>query len=119
MLASIAIAGACLTNLAVDASELLFGSELNKPEPDLAASLVVAAVGLGALVLNLLAAVAFCVWIHRAASNLPALGRYGMKFTPGWCVGWFFIPFANLVKPFQAVKELWRASHPNPELHGT
>ena len=33
-----------------------------------------------------------------------------MTFTPGWCIGWFFIPIANLFKPFQAVREIWKAS---------
>ena len=34
----------------------------------------------------------------------------GLRFTPGWAVGWWFVPFANLVKPFQAMRELWKAS---------
>jgi hypothetical protein len=33
-----------------------------------------------------------------------------MTFTPGWSVGWFFIPIANLWKPYQAVKEIWEVS---------
>jgi hypothetical protein len=35
-----------------------------------------------------------------------------LRFTPGWAVGWWFVPFANLVKPFQTVRELWKASDP-------
>lgn len=34
-----------------------------------------------------------------------------MTISPGWSVGWFFVPFANLVKPYEGVKETWRASH--------
>ncbi len=56
--------------------------------------------------------VAVCVWTYRAAANLRGLGRYGMANTPGWCVGWYFVPFANLVKPVQAMSEIWRASDP-------
>ena len=33
-----------------------------------------------------------------------------MGFSPGWAVGWYFIPFANLWKPYQAMKEIWQAS---------
>jgi hypothetical protein len=51
-----------------------------------------------------------CVWTYRAAANLRGLGRWGMTNTPGWCVGWYFVPFANLVKPVQALSEIWRAS---------
>ena len=56
--------------------------------------------------------VLFCVWVYRANKNARALGAQGMEFTPGWCVGWFFVPFANLVKPFQAVREIHQASDP-------
>jgi hypothetical protein len=34
-----------------------------------------------------------------------------MTFTPGWSVGWFFVPFLNLVRPYRAMKEIWQASH--------
>ena len=91
---------------------LAFGSELKSDDPALGPALVVAAAGLGLLVAHLLAAVTFSIWVHRAAKNLRGLGRRGLRFTPGWCVGWFFVPFANLVKPLQAVQEVWRASGP-------
>ena len=39
-----------------------------------------------------------------------ALGSPGLRFTPGWAVGWYFVPIANLWKPYQAMKEIWRAS---------
>lgn len=49
-------------------------------------------------------------WIHRANWNARALGAHGMRFTPGWSVGWYFVPIANLWKPFQAMKDIWTAS---------
>src|SRR5687768_18560933 len=39
------------------------------------------------------------LWIHRAHANLTEVGHDSLEFTPGWAVGWYFIPFANLVKP--------------------
>jgi hypothetical protein len=48
--------------------------------------------------------------IYRADANLHARNVAGLEFTPGWCVGWFFIPIAMLWKPYQAVKEIWTAS---------
>ena len=51
------------------------------------------------------------MWIYRAHANLRDAGIDGLEFTPGWAVGWYFIPFANLFKPFQAMRELWAASH--------
>lgn len=50
------------------------------------------------------------VWIYRAHRNLRLLQIPELKFTPGWAVGWFFVPFANMVKPYQAMRELWKAS---------
>lgn len=52
----------------------------------------------------------FALWIYRANANVRQLGARGMKFTPGWSVGWYFIPFFNLVRPYQAMKEIWCAS---------
>ncbi|MDM7924087.1 MAG: DUF4328 domain-containing protein [Pyrinomonadaceae bacterium] len=57
--------------------------------------------------------VGFLMWLYRAHSNLPALQAQHTSFTPGWAVGWWFIPFANLVKPFQAVREVWAESDPD------
>jgi hypothetical protein len=48
-------------------------------------------------------------WIYRANANAHCLST-DMTISPGWAVGWFFIPFANLVMPYQAMKEAWRES---------
>jgi hypothetical protein len=58
--------------------------------------------------------VAFLVWLHRAARNLPALGNPKSKIehSPGWAVGSFFVPFVNLVVPYKAVREIWVKSDP-------
>lgn len=59
--------------------------------------------------------VMFLVWIHRAHSNLEPLQARDLQFTPGWAVGWWFIPFANLVKPFQVMREVWSESDPDAD----
>jgi hypothetical protein len=51
------------------------------------------------------------LWIYRAHANLTAADIDGLEYTPGWSVGWFFVPIANLFKPFGAMRELWNASH--------
>jgi hypothetical protein len=55
------------------------------------------------------AVVSLC-WLHRARGNLDDLGAEDLRFTPGWTVGWFFVPVMHFFRPFQAVSELWRAS---------
>ena len=54
--------------------------------------------------------VTFLVWLHRASRNLHLLSGRQMRFTPGWAVGWWFIPFANLVMPYKVVRESGRSS---------
>ena len=52
----------------------------------------------------------FSVWIYRAAANVRALGARGVTITPGWAVGWFFVPIANLFMTFRAMREIFMAS---------
>lgn len=49
-------------------------------------------------------------WIYRSSYNLRPLGAENLTTSPGWAVGWFFIPFMNLYKPFVVMKEIWKAS---------
>ena len=49
-------------------------------------------------------------WIYRTNANAHSFSD-AVSITPGWAIGWFFVPFANLVKPYQGVKETWQASH--------
>lgn len=53
----------------------------------------------------------FLNWIFRTSTNLHALSNESMEYTPGWSVGWFFVPFLNLIKPYQAMKEIWEVVH--------
>ncbi len=84
-------------------------------DESLASLLTTVVFGIGAL-LALIAIwigsiVVFLVWLNRAAWNIRALIPGGaFQFTPGWCVGWWFVPFANLLKPYQAVTEVAKAS---------
>ena len=54
--------------------------------------------------------VLFAMWIYRANFNARQLGAQGMKFSPGWSVGYYFIPILWFWKPYQAMKEIWCAS---------
>ena len=56
----------------------------------------------------------FCVWLYRAHGNLTAFGtpRNGLEYSSGLAVGSFFIPFANLIIPYRAVREVWQKSIP-------
>jgi hypothetical protein len=61
-------------------------------------------------VTQLVLVVLFIIWMFRAAKNNEALGRTGARFGPGWSIGAWFIPFANLVIPVLIMQDLWRGS---------
>jgi len=54
--------------------------------------------------------IAFLKWIRRANLNCHGFGAQGMEFTPGWSIGYYFIPFVSLYKPYRAMKEIWKVS---------
>ncbi len=108
-LGNYAAAGVC----AVAAYEILF----------LAAALLVfvsgsvgAAIALGFAYLLLFVVLAFAgipfiIWFHRAYKSLRPRG-VETRFTPGWAIGCWFIPFANWVLPGMIGDEIWRAGRP-------
>jgi len=51
-------------------------------------------------------AIAFLGWLSRSVDNVPALGGGRPSVTPRWSIGWWFIPFVNLVKPYQIVRDV-------------
>jgi len=58
----------------------------------------------------ILSLIPYSLWVHRANKNCHALGAEGMKHTPGWAVGWTFIPIANVIKPYMILDEIWKTS---------
>lgn len=80
-------------------------------------------VGVLSLAVSLGTGVVFLIWFHRAHANLPALGGRRLKYSPGWAVGGFFVPFLNFVRPAQVMTEIWHGSDPeglerDTALHG-
>lgn len=65
---------------------------------------------LAMMAIALINAILVLTWIQHANHNARHLGATDMKYTPGWAVGWFFVPIAWFWKPYQAMKEIWRAS---------
>lgn len=77
--------------------------------------LMIGLIALARLPLYLFTIVTFLIWLNRSYKNLPHLKSENGEFSSGWAVGWWFIPLANLVKPFQVVRELWNRSDPEFE----
>jgi hypothetical protein len=70
-------------------------------------------INLARLALYVVTVVTFGRWIVRANGNVRALGADGLPTTPGWAVGYFFVPILNLWRPYQAMRDVSRASR-NP-----
>lgn len=86
--------------LDVDLSEIMLPSDI-----------LILILALVQIVLGIVVAFTFLRWIYISNKNLRAVSGGFITYTPGWSVGWFFVPFANVWKPYQVVKEIWVASH--------
>ncbi|MEW9031521.1 MAG: DUF4328 domain-containing protein [Planifilum fimeticola] len=60
-------------------------------------------------------AISFLLWTYRSYRNLSALSDRDLRFSPGWAVGWYFVPIMNLFRPFQVMKEIWEGSAPDAD----
>lgn len=69
-------------------------------------------ISIAEVVLSLALMVLFLVWFYKAYKNLPALEASRLEYTPGWAVGGWFVPFLNLVRPYQVAREIWIHSNP-------
>lgn len=83
---------------------------LEAENPNLLLAFVVGGIGLGTGLVSLATMVLFLIWAYSAAANVRAFGNELLRISPGWAVAWWFIPFASLWKPYQAMSEAWRAS---------
>lgn len=68
------------------------------------------------VVAYLFSGIIFLVWLFRIYKNLESLRTDPIEFSPGWAVGWWFIPLLNFVKPFQVVRDAWLESDPKVNL---
>ena len=116
-------AGATLggISLVADALSLTFpplveGQELSDNPAGAALAIIVVLLALIDVIVYLTTVVFFLTWLYRAYGNLRAFnpGRR-LDSSPGFAVGSFFIPFANMVLPYRAVRETWLKSGPPDE----
>lgn len=112
--ASVALVAQSTVGFVMLALQGAFGPPITVPVRSPVAVVAVVALGGGTLLayLGLLgAALAVPMWMHRCYRNLPALGSRGY-LSPAWAAGCWFVPIANLVLPYVAVRDIWAASRP-------
>ncbi|GEB56366.1 DUF4328 domain-containing protein [Streptomyces gardneri] len=76
------------------------------------ASMAVA--GLLQILLLLATATVFIIWFHRLRGNAEVWAGGLQGRTPGWAIGGWFIPLANLWIPRGIAADIWRASRAEP-----
>ena len=112
---ALSVASIVVTLAEIDLLQRAVDGEFVTVEEALASDDRVALVAMLYLVGLVVTAVVWCTWQHRAQKNLVQGGVRGLRFTPGWAAGWWFVPFANLWMPFSAMRELWKASDPSAD----
>ena len=91
---------------AVDAASFVISAaRVVAPGESVARDLIEGFSGLGILVAYIGAVITFLRWEHLSVRQLRLLG-IEIGVTPGWAVGWWFVPFANLVRPFNAMRAI-------------
>ncbi len=63
-------------------------------------------VGIFMILVYIGSVITFCMWTNRAMKNTWAISQNSSLITPGWAVGWYFIPIALLWKPVGAVQQM-------------
>ena len=104
------------------AMELLWGTAslfalISPPDYHSGELLFIDMIGLAFMPVAIACIVLVAMWIYRSSANAHALSDE-MTISPGWAVGWYFVPIANLFKPLQAMREAWLASHYAGNWHG-
>jgi hypothetical protein len=97
------------------AIELFYGGSLAyvwlvEPELDPTMAPLPALSAIGVFLSLLVCVIVVGRWIYRASANAHAISDE-KTISPGWAVGSYFIPILNLFRPYQAMREIWLASH--------
>lgn len=53
-------------------------------------------------------AIAYLAWLSRCVDNVPKLSGVTPNLTPRWAIIWWFIPIANLWKPYTVIRDINR-----------
>ena len=68
-----------------------------------------AALVIAGLLFGIAVAIPVWIWMYRAMAiaheRVPSL-----TISPGWAVGWYFVPIASLWKPYEAMSEISEGS---------
>ena len=52
----------------------------------------------------------FMIWVYKFQKGLPIIQINDARWSPGWCVAWWFIPIMSLFRPYQVMAQFWRCT---------
>jgi Domain of unknown function (DUF4328) len=84
-----------------------------EPAERLAHSATGAWVSMFQIVCFAMTGLAFVGWLYRARVNIRAMGMRRMQYRREWVIFGFLVPVLNLLRPYQVVCEVWKASDPS------
>ena len=70
-------------------------------------TLIIGVIGLAASLTFMGLLIALTSQLYK---NLPTLSTFPRRFTEGWAIGAWFVPFLNLVRPKQIIDDIWRGT---------
>ncbi len=95
-------------------ASFFIGAPVGEPKnwdiPHLTTIFLLMGLALLSFIVFLVSAAGFLQWMFRAYRNLKKIEAPGVKHGEEWSVFYWFVPFVNLVKPFELVKEMWVAT---------
>jgi hypothetical protein len=72
------------------------------------------AIAVVSIAMGIVTGILFLKYLGRLNHNARAMGADDLSASPGWTIGYFFVPILNLFKPYQILQEIWKASDPEP-----
>jgi uncharacterized protein DUF4328 len=76
---------------------------------------IYSAIGSFTTIISILVLIVVLLWYYRATKNIHSFGATGVT-SPIMAVVWWFIPIANLWKPYYVAQQIWKASRPEVKL---
>jgi hypothetical protein len=83
------------------------------PKERLAHSFTGEVMGVAQAVCLAVTGLAFLIWLHRVRVNVRALGVRRLAYRREWTILGFLVPALNAMRPYQVVREIWKASDPS------
>ena len=76
---------------------------------------IYSAIGSFTTIISILVLMVVLLWYYRATKNIHSFGAKEVT-SPIMAVVWWFIPIANLWKPYYIAQQIWKASRPEVKL---